>query len=70
MGFYKLYKKQRIEIVDQINQDIFEGIKKYLHHPGKEVCREICHGIELRGRTHPQDILPLLKELQFDKPPE
>ena len=33
----------------------------------KEVRREICHGIELRGRTHPQDILPLLKELQFDK---
>ena len=28
--------------------------------------REICHGIELRGRTHPQDILPLLKMLQHD----
>lgn len=41
--------------------------KKYLHHPNKEVRREICHGIELRGRTHPQDILPLLKELQHDK---
>lgn len=38
--------------------------KKYLHHADKEVRREICHGIELRGRTHPQDILPLLKELQ------
>lgn len=41
--------------------------KKYLHHPDKEIRREICHGIELRGRTHPQDILPLLKELQEDK---
>ena len=41
--------------------------KKYLHHPDKEVRREICHGIELRGRTHPQDILPLLQELQFDR---
>lgn len=40
---------------------------KYLHHPDKEIRREICHGIELRGRTHPQDILPLLKELQHDK---
>ena len=40
--------------------------KKYLHHPDKEIRREICHGIELRGRTHPQDILPLLKELQND----
>ncbi len=41
--------------------------KIYLHHPDKEIRREICHGIELRGRTHPQDILPLLKELQNDK---
>ena len=41
--------------------------KKYLHHENKEIRREICHGIELRGRTHPQDILPLLKELQNDQ---
>ncbi len=41
--------------------------KKYLHHADKEIRREICHGIELRGRKYPQDILPLLKELQFDK---
>ncbi len=46
---------------------VIEWSKKYLHHPDKEIRREICHGIELRGRTHPQDILPLLKELQFDK---
>ncbi|WP_199562706.1 HEAT repeat domain-containing protein [Pedobacter chinensis] len=46
---------------------ILKWAKKYLHHTDKEVRREICHGIELRGRTHPQDILPLLKELQFDK---
>ncbi len=46
---------------------ILKWAKKYLHHSDKEVRREICHGIELRGRTHPQDVLPLLKELQFDK---
>lgn len=40
--------------------------KPYLKHPDKEIRREICHGIELRGRTHPQDILPLLKVLEFD----
>ncbi|GAB1855325.1 hypothetical protein MHTCC0001_01580 [Flavobacteriaceae bacterium MHTCC 0001] len=40
--------------------------KTYLNHTDKEVRREICHGIELRGRTHPQDILPLLKVLEFD----
>ncbi|MBA3680202.1 MAG: HEAT repeat domain-containing protein [Bacteroidetes bacterium] len=45
---------------------VLKWAKKYLHHPDKEIRREICHGIELRGRTHPQDILPLLKELQFD----
>lgn len=38
----------------------------YLQHPDKEIRREICHGIELRGRTHPQDILPLLRVLEFD----
>lgn len=27
--------------------------KEYLHHPDKEIRREICHGIELRGRTNP-----------------
>ncbi|ELR71663.1 hypothetical protein C900_02399 [Fulvivirga imtechensis AK7] len=41
--------------------------KLYLHHDDKEIRREVCHGIELRGRTHPQDILPLLEQLQHDK---
>jgi HEAT repeat protein len=40
---------------------------KYLHHPDKEIRREICHGIELRGRKHPEDILPLLQELEHDE---
>lgn len=46
---------------------ILKWAKAYLHHEDKEIRREICHGIELRGRKYPQDILPLLKELQFDK---
>ena len=46
---------------------VLQWSKQYLYHPDKEIRREICHGIELRGRTHPQDILPLLKELQYDK---
>ncbi len=45
---------------------VLQWAQKYLHHPDKEIRREICHGIELRGRTHPQDILPMLKELQYD----
>lgn len=47
-------------------QPVLRWAKNYLHHEDKEIRREICHGIELRGRTHPQEILPLLKELQFD----
>jgi len=46
---------------------VLSWAKQYLHHPDKEIRREICHGIELRGRKHPEDILPLLQELQFDK---
>jgi len=41
--------------------------RQYLHHQEKEIRREICHGIELRGRTHPQDILPMLEELHNDE---
>jgi hypothetical protein len=46
---------------------VLQWARKYLHHPNKEIRREICHGIELRGRTHPGDILPLLKELKLTK---
>ena len=46
---------------------ILAWAKTYIKHPDKEIRREICHGIELRGRTHPQDILPLLKELEHDE---
>lgn len=46
---------------------VLSWAKKYLHHQDKEIRREICHGIELRGRKFPQDILPLLQELQHDK---
>ena len=41
--------------------------REYLDHDDKEIRREICHGIELRGRKHPDDILPLLQELQHDQ---
>lgn len=47
-------------------QPVLQWAGGYLHHPDPEIRREICHGIELRGRTHPMDILPLLRELQFD----
>lgn len=56
-----------IKKMGQVNPlPVLNWARKYLHHFNKEIRREICHGIELRGRTHPQDILPLLKELEND----
>jgi hypothetical protein len=45
---------------------VLKWARRYLHHKDKEVRREICHGIELRGRKHPGDILPMLRELEHD----
>jgi hypothetical protein len=46
---------------------VLQWARKYLHHHDKEIRREICHGIELRGRRHPEDILDMLQELENDK---
>ena len=46
---------------------VLDWARTYLHHADKEIRREICHGIELRGRVYPEDILPLLRELEWDK---
>ncbi len=72
-GLFDLHHSPRNAVIGSIKKmgeknpkPVLKWAKKYLHHPDKEIRREICHGIELRGRTHPQDILPLLKQLQFD----
>jgi HEAT repeat protein len=57
-----------IKKMGEVNpRPILSWAKQYLHHENKEIRREICHGIELRGRKHPEDILPLLQELQHDR---
>jgi hypothetical protein len=57
-----------IKKMGEVNpKPVLQWAKKYLHHADREIRREICHGIELRGRKFPQDILPLLQELQHDK---
>jgi 3-methyladenine DNA glycosylase AlkC len=57
-----------IKKMGEVNpKPVLSWAKKYLHHPDKEIRREICHGIELRGRKYPQDILPLLQGLEHDK---
>lgn len=48
---------------------ILEWAQPYLTHDNQEIRREVCHGLELRGRTHPEEILPLLRVLEFEKTP-
>ena len=56
-----------VKKMGEVNQKpILAWAETYLTHPDKEIRREICHGIELRGRKYPQDILPLLQRLEND----
>ncbi|MFK7782632.1 HEAT repeat domain-containing protein [Psychroserpens sp.] len=73
IGLFDKHHRVRNAVIGSIKKmgeknpvPVLEWSKSYLKHPDKEIRREICHGIELRGRTHPQDILPLLKVLEFD----
>ena len=45
----------------------FEFAKKHLHDDNPQIRSEIIHGIELRGRTYPEEVLPLLEELQNEE---
>ena len=73
-GLFDAHHRVRNAVIGSIKKmgeknpvPVLDWAKPYLKHPDKEIRREICHGIELRGRTHPQDILPLLKVLEFDE---
>src|SRR5688572_3225091 len=73
-GLFDLHYSPRNAVIGSIKKmgelnptPVLKWARNYLHHENKEIRREICHGIELRGRKYPQDILPLLKELQHDK---
>jgi HEAT repeat protein len=74
IGLFDIHHSTRNAVIGSIKKmgevnpvPVLSWAKKYLHHPDKEIRREICHGIELRGRKFPQDILPMLQELQHDK---
>ena len=41
--------------------------EKYIKSSDAETRRLVLHGLELRGRTHPGEIIGLLRELQFDE---
>jgi vesicle coat complex subunit len=73
-GLFDVHHSPRNAVIGSVKKmgevnpkQVLNWAKKYLHHENKEIRREICHGIELRGRKFPEDILPLLQELQHDK---
>lgn len=73
-GLFDIHHSPRNAVIGSIKKmgevnpgPVLNWARKYLHHEDKEIRREICHGIELRGRKFPQDILPLLQELQHDQ---
>lgn len=45
---------------------IIEFSKKHIKSENPEIRRQTAHGLELRGRTHPEDIMPVLRLLQFE----
>jgi len=49
------------------SEPTLQFIRSHLDTPNPETRRELIHGIELRGREHPEEILPILKECQFEQ---
>jgi len=56
-----------LKISGNRNPDIIAFCEKYILSDDPEIRRLICHGLELRGREHPQEIIGFLKKLQHDK---
>lgn len=42
-------------------------VASHLNYPDPEIRRLLVHGIELRGRNHPEDVLPVLYKLQNEE---
>jgi hypothetical protein len=49
---------------------VLQWAKKYLQHKDKEIRREICHGIELRGRKYPRIFYHFYRNCSTTKPQE
>lgn len=47
--------------------EVIEFCRKHITSETPEIRRQVAHGLELRGRKYPEDILPILKLLQFEK---
>ena len=55
-----------LKISGNKNPNIIAFCEKYFLSDDPEIRRLICHGLELRGREHPQEIIGFLKKLQHD----
>ena len=55
-----------LKISGNKNPNIIAFCEKYILSDDPEIRRLICHGLELRGREHPQEIIGFLKKLQHD----
>lgn len=72
-GLFDVHHSPRNAVIGSIKKmgevnpiPVLQWAAQYLQHPDKEIRREICHGIELRGRKFPEDILPMLQSLEHD----
>jgi HEAT repeat protein len=48
-------------------QSIILFCDKYINSNKPEIRRQVAHGLELRGRKNPEEIMPILRKLQFEK---
>jgi hypothetical protein len=48
-------------------EQVIPFCEKYITNRDPEARRTAAHGLELRGRTHPEDVMPVLRLLQFEK---
>jgi len=67
---YQAVKDAIIEVLQKkVEKDpvsTLQFARRFLYHSNPRIRRGIIHGIEPRGRTHPEDILPFLEEFQDD----
>lgn len=49
------------------NSDILKFCDKYIESKNPEVRKLASHGLELHGRTKPQNVINILKKLQYDE---
>ena len=47
-------------------EPVFSWVKGKIKTCNADMKKRIIHGLELRGRTHPEDLLPILKDVMHD----